>query len=241
MGSHAVARGAETELLTQGGGLSDRSRRKRAQIIQAAGTLFLEAGYGATSMDAIAAKAGVSKRTVYAHFANKEALFIAIMDRRCTELSGLDPDAAETPPDGAGRVFQGLDPTELEPTLRHIGSRFLDIVLSEDPMRLFRVVVAEAERFPELGRLYNAFGPEPMVRHLSALLTEAQDAGRMTLDDTPEGCAWRFLNDLKEPRHLMMALGVAPPPTPAEKRGFVDGAVRRLLRSCAPGGPSRQE
>ena len=241
MGSHAVAQNAVDEEFTQGGGLSDRSRRKRAQIIQAAGTLFLEAGYGATSMDAIAAKAGVSKRTVYAHFANKEALFIAIMDRRCAELSGLDPDATERPADGVGRIFDGLDPTDLEAALRRIGTRFLDIVLSEDPMRLFRVVVAEAERFPELGRLYHGFGPAPMVRRLSALFGEAEAAGRLTLDDTPEGCAWRFLGDLKEPRHLMMALGVEPPPSETEKRHYVETAVRRLLKNCAPGTAPAQE
>ena len=54
----------------------DRSRLKRRQIIDAAGDLFLGMGYGTTSVDAIAAKAGVSKRTVYAHFDSKEALFI---------------------------------------------------------------------------------------------------------------------------------------------------------------------
>ncbi|MCH8112342.1 MAG: helix-turn-helix transcriptional regulator, partial [Proteobacteria bacterium] len=65
---------------------------KKELIIDAARTLFLKLGFGATSMDAIAAEAGVSKRTVYSHFQNKEALFAGIVISMCQELGGPPSD-----------------------------------------------------------------------------------------------------------------------------------------------------
>lgn len=218
-----------------------RSARKRRQIVEAAGCLFMEQGYGATSMDAIAARADVSKRTVYAHFENKETLFVAVMDLRCAEMSGIDPDSAALGRDGArgtGHLFRDMEDAPLADALRVIGQRFLSIVLAPGPMRLYRVVVAELDRFPELGRRFHAFGPAPIVERLSDWFAARAEAGELVIPEgeDPTSLAWRFLGDCKDPVHFRMTLGVAPPPDEAARAAMVSRAVGRFLRDTRPCG-----
>src|SRR5690606_27828391 len=124
----------------------DAASPKRAAIIAAATDLFTRSGYGAVSMDAIAAKAGVSKRTVYSHFPGKDVLFAAVMTRHCGVVAG---DAWT------------MDP-EIEPRQMLIdrGRRFLRLITARESVALFRTVTAEAERFPELGRAFFETGPK---------------------------------------------------------------------------------
>jgi len=211
----------------------DRSRLKRRQIIDAAGALFLGMGYGTTSVDAIAAKAGVSKRTVYAHFDSKEALFIAVMDRCCADLLGIDPEEDAASPIDRFMPWEGCD--QIADMLTRIGTRFLDVALAENTVRLFRVVVAEAERFPELGRLYHEVGPKRMLDRLAELLQAAQAAGHVQLPEPAEEIAWRFVCDLKDPHHFLMALGVIGAPDAAEKKRLVERAVARFMASVNNG------
>src|SRR5215216_1869513 len=96
-----------------------RSGRKRAAILQAATTLFLRNGYRGTSMDEIAALAGVSKQTVYKHFADKERLFIEIVTRAVDEIS--DPVHAE--------VLALADSGDVEADLRDLARRQLAAVM----------------------------------------------------------------------------------------------------------------
>src|SRR3546814_2898841 len=100
----------------------DSASPKRAAIIAAATDLFTHSGYGAVSMDAIAAKAGVSKRTVYSHFPGKDVLFAAVMTRHCSTVSGaagweLDPE---------------VEPREM---LTDRGRRFLTLITSRESVR----------------------------------------------------------------------------------------------------------
>src|SRR5947209_12657327 len=92
---------------------------KAESILAAAKRAFLAAGFGAVSMDQIAREAGVSKATVYAHFAGKEKLFGAVV----AEVSG--------------RRFhdfsvEALDPVDIEASLLTLVTRFLDLVLSPE-------------------------------------------------------------------------------------------------------------
>lgn len=220
-----------------------RSARKRRQIIEAAGQLFTEQGYGATSMDAIAARADVSKRTVYAHFDNKETLFVAVMDLRCAQMSGIDPDSATLGREGArgtAHLFRDMENAPLAEALDVIGRRFLSIVLAPEPMRLYRVVVMEMDRFPELGRRFNAFGPAPMVDRLSDWFAARAELGEIVIPDGEDArtLAWRFLGDCKDPTHFQMTLGVTPPPDEAAREAMVARAIARLMRDTAPARPA---
>ncbi|MEU9214560.1 TetR/AcrR family transcriptional regulator [Streptomyces sp. NPDC048415] len=114
--------------------------RKREAIINAALAAFLEEGYGGSSVNRIAASAGVSITTLYRHFDSKDDLFVAVIQEACdTSAQTADPQWLNLPP------LEGL--TEA-------GCELLQHILSEQQLALFRVVTRDAQRFPELGRRY---------------------------------------------------------------------------------------
>ncbi|MEH2309101.1 TetR/AcrR family transcriptional regulator [Nostoc sp.] len=116
--------------------------QKQEQILQGAMQVFLRDGYAGTSMDRVSAEAGVSKQTIYSHFQDKEGLFKALIER-VTIAS-----------------FQGIFCTEDlhgEPAilLREIAEIYLTKV-ADNPeyLALFRLIITESQRFPELAKLY---------------------------------------------------------------------------------------
>ncbi len=119
-------------------------------IVHAAREHFLRDGFAAASMDAIARSAGVSVKTIYSHFANKNELFSKVMIEACSDhlLSG------ELPSDEAlGQRFAWYEKTT-ERGLSEAGREYLSHLLSEEQLALYRVVTRDADRFPELGRQY---------------------------------------------------------------------------------------
>jgi len=192
----------------------DVTSPKRAAIIAAATDLFTHAGYGAVSMDAIAARAGVSKRTVYSHFPGKDVLFAAVMTRHCGTVSGdawsLDPEA---------------EPRQL---LTDRGRRFLRLITSPEAVALFRTVTAEAERFPELGRAFFESGPKCWTASFEGYLRAQDEKGRLRIPNP--GIAAKFLFALlKDPLHLRRMLGVQKQVSEAEINAHVDSVVDAFL------------
>ena len=121
--------------------------RKRAVIVDAALKAFLEAGYAEASVNRIAAAAGVSIKTLYRHYESKDDLFSAVMQAACGKPPGDDSDEPDEPPP----TWYALPPAEAFP---QAGAEYLRHVLSQDQLALYRVVVRDAHRFPELGRRY---------------------------------------------------------------------------------------
>src|SRR5262249_59338774 len=112
-----------------------QTNSKAESILAAAKRSFLAAGFGAVSMDTIAREAGVSKATVYAHFAGKEELFGAVIGREC----GLY----------FARFSAGeLNPNNVRASLTVLGRRFLELVLSPDALALHRIILGEVTPFP---------------------------------------------------------------------------------------------
>ena len=139
------------------GGTSAPSRLrpdKRRAILDAAARIFMRDGFGLAGVDDIVAESGVSKRTLYAHFESKEALFEAIVQELC--------DALMTP-------LRDADIGQRDPrdALIDLGRTFLDVILAPQGVNLYRMVIAEAPRFPELGRIFFEAGHEPAARLLS--------------------------------------------------------------------------
>lgn len=199
---------------------SDSSSPKRAAIVCAAADLFLHSGYGAVSMDNIAAEAEVSKRTVYSHFPGKDVLFAAVMTNHCNQVSGID-------------TLQ-LDPeSEPEAVLGDLGRRFLLLITSEQAVALFRTVVAEAGRFPELGQTFYDCGPTRWVAALSPYLAEQSRRGRLNVPDVEAAAAF-LLYRLKDPLHMRCILGVQETPSDEEIREHVAAAVAGFLKIYAP-------
>ncbi len=114
---------------------------KQEAILRGAVQVFLQSGYAGTSMDRVAAEAGVSKQTIYSHFQDKEGLFTALMERmtirRFQAILGAD-------------VLQGEPPV----LLRQFAETFLNQIADAEYVALLRLIIAESVRFPELAKLY---------------------------------------------------------------------------------------
>lgn len=118
---------------------------KREQILQGAMQVFLNQGYANTSMDRVAAVAGVSKQTIYSHFQDKEGLFIALIER--VTIDRLQQEL--------GHELESNQLCE-EPKvlLRQLAEIYLTKMADADYLNLLRVIIAESARFPELAQLY---------------------------------------------------------------------------------------
>jgi AcrR family transcriptional regulator len=160
------------------------------RILDAATELFLRDGYGAASLEAVASAAGVSKRTLYARFAGKPALFQVVVARLVARwLPAFDA--------GLGHA-QGL-----EATLLTAARIILATALMPEALALHRLIVAEIGRFPELGRVLHDAGAGVGHERLAALL------GRAGVAD-PVWAADQFMTlVLSVPQRRALGLGVA--------------------------------
>ena len=148
-----------------------RSARKRRAIMTAASEVFLSNGYLGTSMDEIAARAAVSKQTVYKHFADKEKLFTSII------LGSTDQ---------AQQRFAAMtleEEPDLATGLRNLARRLAKIVIQPEMMRLRRIIIGEADRFPEMARTWYEQGPGRVVDTLAVRFAELADRGLLRIED----------------------------------------------------------
>ena len=196
-----------------------RSARKRRAILQAATTVFLRNGYLGTSMDEIAALAGVSKQTVYKHFTDKERLFSQIVTATVDELA--DPDHDE--------VLNLRDTGDLERDLRDFARRQLGAVMQPRLLQLRRLVIAEAGRFPQLGRLFYERGPGRTIDALAAMFQRLASRGVLELDDARIAAAHFNWLVMSVPLNQALLLGDDQPATPAELDSYADAGVRAFL------------
>jgi TetR/AcrR family transcriptional regulator, mexJK operon transcriptional repressor len=196
-----------------------RSARKRRAILDAAADAFLRNGYLGTSMDEIAAQAGVSKQTVYKHFADKERLFNEIVTTTVDEAG--DPVADE--------VRALADTDDVQADLRELARRQLAAVMKPRLMQLRRLVIGEAGRFPELGRAFYERGAGRTVAALADAFEGLAARGVLGLDD-PQLAATHFnWLVMSAPVNRAMLLGDGEIPAPAELDRYADGGVRAFL------------
>ena len=194
---------------------------KGQAIVDAAARVFLEQGYGAASMDAIAAEAVVSKQTVYSHFGSKKALFEAIIQGKCREL--MPPDLLKW---SAGQDHEKI--------LRLFAHGFLMTILAAPNTALFRVVIAESVRFPELAAVFYRAGPATAYDYLAGYLGKLHQAGALSAPE-PKESAHQFFTLLRGDLHFRRLLNLTPPPRSPEVEAVVGKAVSAFLAAHAPG------
>ena len=193
-----------------------RGERRREELIDVAEKIFLERGFPDTTMQMIAEAAGASKETLYRHFESKELLFAEIVSRKARLISG---------PDGA--IARGGRP---EVVLSALGSGLVRTIATGEGAFLFRTVVAEAARNPELGDLFYERGPGATVDRLTQYLTDATARGELHCDD-PLVAARLFLGSVVAQFHLRRLLQSKwKPPTASEIDRHVNSAVSMFLR-----------
>jgi AcrR family transcriptional regulator len=190
---------------------------KAESILAAAKRTFLESGFGAVSMDTIAREAGVSKATVYAHFAGKEELFGAVIGSEC-ERYLADFSAAE------------LDPCDVRASLTVLGRRFLELVLSPEGIALHRIILGEVTRFPLLGEVFWRAGPERQRVQIEAFLRSAAASGTLSFRDT-RLAAEQFLSLVRGEIQLRQLLRLEADADEPSIRDVVVGAVDTFMRA----------
>lgn len=203
------------------GGLAEtgRSARKRQAIIEAARTVFLRKGYGGASMDEVAALAAVSKQTVYKHFADKQRLFTTIITGDIGDTETLTHEM----------VAALGDSEDLEKDLREFARRHIVEVTQPHLIRLRRIIIAEAERFPELARTWYANGPERGHAGFAEQFRALARRGLLHMDDpmlAAQHFNWLILSI---PLNKAMFHGDAGEFTPEELEHYADEAVRVFL------------
>ena len=150
-----------------------RTAKKRRAILQAAQRLFLQKGYVGTSMDEIAGIAGVSKQTVYKQFADKERLFTEIIVRSIEDAEGQSAEMIQALPDS----------DDLARDLRTFARSMVTVVLQPHLVRMRRIIIGEADRFPDLARTWYERGPGRGHSNLAARFAELGERGRLAVDD----------------------------------------------------------
>lgn len=126
------------------------------RILDAAASQFLRFGFDATSCEQVVAQAGAGKASLYARYANKEALFAAVV-RDSVERS-LAP-AADLP-----------DDLPLHARLQAVGRSILTHALQPEVVALMRVVLSTAHRMPDLARLADQIGRDRAVQRVAATI-----------------------------------------------------------------------
>ena len=144
----------------------NRLNRERA-ILDAALTVFAAQGYSGTTMDAVATEAGVTKPTLYSYFPSKESLFQAMMLGERDVM--LDVFARPS-----GKMVADL---------WSFAWAYADTVMRPDMLSLARLIIGEVSRFPEIGRAYQASGPDHLLRGIMRYLEDQRDAGQLAFDD----------------------------------------------------------
>lgn len=188
---------------------------KEQRILQAALKIFSESGYSGASMDAVAAEAGLTKPTLYQYFASKDALFAAMMlqkrDNMLTAFS--DP--------GAG---------DMVAQLHGFAYAYAETVMHPDLLSLARLIIGEVQRFPEIGRAYQAAGPDRVLEGLMASLLRHRTAGRLQFDDAELAAQDLWGLVLSAPRTQALYCPDAVPQG-RELARYIDNGLRVFLRA----------
>ncbi len=191
-----------------------KSDAKRKAILRGAKAVFLKAGFGDTSMDEVAARAGVSKMTVYRHFGSKEDLFAGVITDLCNMIVAEELE----------RLFE----QKPEEALRRYAQKMIDIVFAPDTIELHRIVIAESRRFPQLGRLFYESGPHVCIDVLARYFEQNQRNPRFRILD-PLRTAEEFLELLRGYGHLRVLLKINKALTSREIEVRIQGALRHVL------------
>jgi AcrR family transcriptional regulator len=190
----------------------------RDRILEVATELFLTEGYGSTSIEAVAGRARISKRTFYHRFDDKPALFAAVVHRIIEKAR---------PPPGVPL----LEGRTLQEILRRLAGLLLRAALSPQAIALHRLITAESVRFPNLVRaVYDEGWVQQATTLIGDLLSRELRDPRLTVE-LRSFAAEQFLHVVVAlPQRRIMGLGV--PMTPGEIEAWADNAVNLFLNGC---------
>jgi AcrR family transcriptional regulator len=194
---------------------------KRRQILAGARKAFAELGYERTTVDQIAASAGVSKATVYNHFEDKKAVFVACFSEEADEMRASLRASLGDPASAAG---------DLQRALQETGEKLMAVALAPAVICLYRHTIAEVGRFPEVGETLFERGPRQIHEMIAAYLKRWADLGSLRIED-PAAAAVQFFLLCQGDLATRALLGVLERPAEASIRATVKRGVRTFLRA----------
>jgi AcrR family transcriptional regulator len=201
-------------------GKREQNRQKRRTcIVEVATRAFLDQGYAATSMSAIADELGGSKATLWSHFASKEELFIAVVDGQVAQFA-VEMEAALVK---AAFSVDGLHRYCLT---------FLRTLMKPHAVALFRVIMGDGGRFPEINSIFHVRGPARLHAYLSEFLATrfpADEAARAAILINATLIGWRS-----------QILTRPDPVQPGELEQFVDDFIAHLRLGEYQANPNEQ-
>ncbi|WGV14840.1 TetR/AcrR family transcriptional regulator [Fuscovulum ytuae] len=195
-------------------GQTIRRGRKFDQVLAGARDIFLRDGFEGASVDDIARAAGVSKATLYSYFPDKRLLFMEVAKAECRRAA----DEAE--------ALIGED-IPVAQALRMAGERIVAFAQSDFGQRMFRMCVAESDRFPALGAAFYESGPELVRARLMRFLEKAVARGEVRIDDL-DLAADQFAQLCKAGLHDKAIFGISEA-APSDVARVVDGAVAMFM------------
>jgi AcrR family transcriptional regulator len=194
---------------------SVRKGRKFEQVLEGARAVFMADGFEGASVDTIARAAGVSKATLYSYFPDKRLLFMEVARCECCRQA-----------DEAIEVIDLSAPPRT--VLTEAATRMLNFYLSDFGMRVYRICVAESDRFPELGREFYRSGPALVRDRIVGYLRQAAARGELRIEDF-ELAADQFAELCKADLFPRMIFGIAEAFGESERRRVIEGAVETFL------------
>ncbi|MBP1090651.1 TetR/AcrR family transcriptional regulator [Bradyrhizobium diazoefficiens] len=194
--------------------IQEEDSSKRRQILDGARKVFMDLGFDGASMGEIARAAQVSKGTLYVYFADKCALFEAILEQEALQH---------------GQVVFNFDPArDAETTLNEFGRAYIHLLCRPGGGSAIRTVMAIAERMPDVGRRYYARVLDKTINRLSDYLKAHAAAGDLTIDDC-DLAASQFMELCKASLFLPFVFQAAPAPSEERMTEVVDSATRMFL------------
>ena len=188
---------------------------KEQAILAAALKVFSQNGYSGASVDAVAAEARITKPTLYQYFDSKEQLFTAMMRAKRDDL--LQPFDSQ----GSGSLVEQL---------HAFAWHYADTVMRPDMLSLARLIIGEVQRFPEIGRAYQASGPDKVLAGVMDWLEGRRAAGLLVFDDAELAAQdlWGLI--LSAPRTQALYMPDAPPDRAGISRYLTNG-LRVFLKA----------
>jgi TetR/AcrR family transcriptional regulator, mexJK operon transcriptional repressor len=200
--------------------MTTKGARRRAAMLEAATAVFLERGYEGATLGEVIARSGGSRATLYGQFGDKAGLFGAIIAAFCERI--VAP---------VGQEIEG----PAEPALLAVGRGFMQAMMAPESLGLYRIVIAEGTRFPELAEAVFSAGPKAAADGLTRYLAQKVRSRELGLDD-PGAAARHFLEMVKGDLHFRALLGLAPAPSAADVENCVALAVKTFLDGARPRG-----
>jgi TetR/AcrR family transcriptional regulator, mexJK operon transcriptional repressor len=173
-----------------------KDMEKRAAILEAAKALFIRNAFAGTSMDAIAAEAGVSKLTVYSHFGDKDNLFREVIRARIQDLLPED--------------MYSFDPSaDIGTTLNHVALVHARLDCDPENVGTFRAILSDCRQGnPRYGKLMWEEGPMRTRALMERLLQQAVDSHKLAIDDVPRASI-QFMSLIKGDMMMRRMFGCA--------------------------------